>query len=292
VKVHLLSTETTAGLLRGSAETVKALKAAKDVVSLRHAVALSKIKKSHEAKAEGTSSSVAPAPAPAPAFALAASPSGPSAFGTPGPKGPKGPRGPKGPVGEAGDAGDVGPPGPPGPTVVMGYSSFPNPYMMPMMNPYMGGFGGMPLPPPQTPPTQLPQTQLPPGGLPASSVPDHLSMPNMTAVMNVPKTLAAAYASATQPASDTMAVAGLAAEKHEAHKAKTAGSAHETETSRVVLGKEASKGASRPEAAKSRAGNFMDGVRESVGKAEELGSYVPFVPWRLLDRAVNSSAVA
>ena len=121
------------------------------------------------------SSDGAPAPAPAPMLA-----SSPALLGPTGPKGPKGPRGPKGPTGEAGDPGDIGPPGPPGPTLVMGYSTYANPYMLPMMNPFMGS---MPMPPM---PPAAPLTAAGVSALPASlgtSVPANVAMPNMSAVL-------------------------------------------------------------------------------------------------------------
>ena len=131
-----------------------------------------------QVRSDSDSSDAAPAaPAPAPAPVLASSP---AVLGATGSKGPKGPRGPKGPTGEAGDPGEIGPPGPPGPTLVMGYSTYANPYMMPMMNPFMGG---MPMPP--MPPT-APVTAAGASALPASlgsSVPANVAMPNMSAVM-------------------------------------------------------------------------------------------------------------
>eukprot|EP00434_Breviolum_minutum_P006446 symbB.v1.2.005690.t1/scaffold334.1/size226555/13 len=147
VKVHLLSTDTTAGLLRGSAETVRALQTEK--TALNHAVALSEESSQHEAE------DMVPAPAPAVA---------------PSPMGSSTPRGRKGPRGDPGDVGPPGPPGPPGPTLVMGYGGFGmNPYMMPMMNPYM-----MPNVMPGMPGATLPST-----------VPPTVAMPNMTAVMEI-----------------------------------------------------------------------------------------------------------
>ncbi|CAL1159052.1 unnamed protein product [Cladocopium goreaui] len=162
VQVHLLSTETTQGLLRGSADTVRALQAEKDALHLGQ-VALSE-----ETGRQEERSSVAPAPAPA----MAPSPMAATL-------GPRGPRGRKGPTGDPGDPGPPGPQGPPGPTVVMGYGGFGggfgmNPYMMPMMNPYMmpplgAGIPGMP------------------GGTAGvpSTAPPNVAMPNMTAVMEI-----------------------------------------------------------------------------------------------------------
>jgi len=288
VKVHLLSTETTAGLLRGSAETVRALRAAKDEARLHHnSVALSRLRDERrmQVRSDSDSSDAAPAaPAPAPAPVLASSP---AVLGATGSKGPKGPRGPKGPTGEAGDPGEIGPPGPPGPTLVMGYSTYVNPYMMPMMNPFMGG---MPMPP--MPPT-APVTAAGASALPASlgsSVPANVAMPNMSAVMEAQRSVANVYASAASPANlpakpvlpAASAVAGLAAEKHHAQEAWHPNAA-------AGRNRPLQAEASSPSDLTHSSAHFLETMRRSVDKAKEIGSYVPFVPWTLLDSAVNRS---
>ncbi|CAE7652748.1 COL6A1 [Symbiodinium sp. CCMP2456] len=282
VKVHLLSTETTAGLLRGSAETVRALRAAKDEARLHHnSVALSRLKDERRMQVH-SDSDMAPAPAPAPMLA-----SSPALFGPTGPKGPKGPRGPKGPTGEAGDRGDIGPPGPPGPTLVIGYSAYTNPYMLPMMNPFMGS---MPMPPM---PPSAPLTAAGVSALPASlgsSVPANVAMPNMSAVMEAQKSVASTYASAASPANPpatpvlpaASAVAGLAAEKHHAQEARHPNAA-------AGRNKPLQAEASSPSDHTHSSIHFLETMRRSVDKAKEIGSYVPFVPWTLLDSAVNRS---
>eukprot|EP00439_Symbiodinium_sp_Y106_P078105 s377_g16.t3 len=264
VKVHLLSTETTAGLLRGSAETVRALRAAKDEARLHHnSVALSRLRDERrmQVRSDSDSSDAAPAaPAPAPAPVLASSP---AVLGATGSKGPKGPRGPKGPTGEAGDPGEIGPPGPPGPTLVMGYSTYANPYMMPMMNPFMGG---MPMPP--MPPT-APVTAAGASALPASlgsSVPANVAMPNMSAVMEAQRSVANVYASAKHHAQEAW------------HPNAAAGRNRPLQAE-----------ASSPSDLTHSSAHFLETMRRSVDKAKEIGSYVPFVPWTLLDSAVNRS---
>ncbi|CAE7559133.1 unnamed protein product [Symbiodinium microadriaticum] len=282
VKVHLLSTETTAGLLRGSAETVRALRAAKDEARLLHnSVALSRLR-DERMQVHSDSSDGAPAPAPAPMLA-----SSPALLGPTGPKGPKGPRGPKGPTGEAGDPGDIGPPGPPGPTLVMGYSTYANPYMLPMMNPFMGS---MPMPPM---PPAAPLTAAGVSALPASlgtSVPANVAMPNMSAVLEAQKSAASTYASVATPANPpakpvlpaASAVAGLAAEKHHAQEARHPNAA-------AGRNKPLEAEASSPSDLSHSSIHFLEKMRRSVDKAKEIGSYVPFVPWTLLDSAVNRS---
>ncbi|CAJ1357845.1 unnamed protein product [Effrenium voratum] len=196
VKVHLLSPDVSQRLLRGSAETVRALKALHAATS--EAEGHSEEHPEHQAYV---------APSPAAAELPAASGDSPAASRTPllAPDAPvlapastatKAHRGPKGPTGDVGSAGPPGPPGPPGPTIVVGYQGFGyNPYMM---NPYVMS-NGMPNAMPNMPMANMPMANMPTvptPGMAANATASGFGMGSVPAVP--PVALAASHAGAKE----------------------------------------------------------------------------------------------
>ncbi|CAJ1396098.1 unnamed protein product [Effrenium voratum] len=243
VKVHLLSPDVSQRLLRGSAETVRALKALHAATS--EAEGHSEEHPEHQAYV---------APSPAAAELPAASGDSPAASRTPllAPDAPvlapastatKAHRGPKGPTGDVGSAGPPGPPGPPGPTIVVGYQGFGyNPYMM---NPYV-----MPNGMPNGMPTAMPN-------MPMANMPKMANMPTVPTPGMAANATASGFGMGGVPAVPPVALAASNAGAKEAQVASA---------------------------------GLLESLRASVRKAEKMGgSYVPFVPWNLVNRAVNMS---